>query len=432
MTESIVRLETSIEDHTPEPVIPIRWLSDKSRSTISLTQSSPICQMGSHTEAAEDLLAVAVAAYCADRSIVREGQPDGWTRQITIDVPVRNPGRWDDDLLQRTLSFLTGDHWHIRLRRGLPHPGLHTTDPALITAESAVLFSGGVDSLAWVCEALHTGESVALVSYFGDGPTGHLQEDMKTQLGGYFPSYRFQIKQTPASGESKRQGFVDKTMRSRSLLFLALGVLVACTQHAERLWMAENGYIAVNVPLHEGRIGSLSTRSAHPQFVDSLNQVLAAAEVGVEIKNPYLLMTKGEVTERLIRHAPHLAWDTISCAHPTEGRWRDEGFGSCGYCYPCIIRQAGFHHLGSDHTAYKVDPFTTTGFYARGKPSSDARAVARFLLDPVQLGDVQATGRVGSFAMAQQLHKMCQRGAAELSSLFDERATSAVKAELGL
>ena len=432
MTESIVRLETSVDDHTPEPVIPIRWLSDRSRSTISLTQSSPICQMGSHTEAAEDLLAVAVAAYCADRSIVREGQPDGWTRQITIDVPVRNPGRWDDDLLRRTLRFLTGDHWRIRLRRGLPHPGLHTTAPALITADSAVLFSGGVDSLAWVCDALHAGESVALVSYFGDGTTGHLQKHMRTQLGGAFPSYRFHIKQTRPSGAIKRRGFVDKTMRSRSLLFLALGVLVARTQRAERLWMAENGYIAVNVPLHEGRIGSLSTRSAHPQFIDSLNQVLAAADVGVDIKNPYLLATKGEVAERLVWHAPHLAWNTVSCAHPAEGRWHGEGFGSCGYCYPCIIRQAGFHHVGSDKTHYKVDPFTNIGFYARSGPSSDTRAVARFLLDPVELGDVRATGRVGTFEMAQQLHQMCQRGVEELTNLFDERATSAVKTELGL
>ena len=75
-------------------------------------------------------------------------------------------------------------------------------------------------------------------------------------------------------------------------------------------------------------------------------------------------MTKGEVTECLMRHASHVAWSTISCSHPSAGRWRREPFGNCGYCYPCIIRQAGFHRFGNDETTYSVDPFSDIKFYA--------------------------------------------------------------------
>ena len=107
-------------------------LNNRSLSTINLSQSSELSQLGAHTEAAEDLLAIAVTVYCADRSIVRKDQADGWTRYITIEVPVRDPDRGDKDFLQETVSFLTGDHWRIELRRGQPNPGLRTTDRALI------------------------------------------------------------------------------------------------------------------------------------------------------------------------------------------------------------------------------------------------------------------------------------------------------------
>lgn len=410
----------------------IRWLGNRQGSTLRLSQSSELSQLGAHTEAAEDLLAIAVTVYCADRSIVRENQVDGWTRYITIEVPVRNPDRWDRDSLQKTLSFLTGDHWCIDLRRGQPNPGLRTTDRALIPADSVALFSGGVDSLAGTCEAIQSGESVALASCYGDGPSGRVQSQLATNLGGDRLHCQFRLQSINAGDSTEWPGFIDSTMRSRSFLFLALGLLVARSLDADRLRMSENGYIAVNVPLHEGRIGSLSTRTAHPQFVDSFNQILADAGLGAKIENPYLLMTKGEVAERLMDLAPNLAWRTISCAHPTADRWQKGTFRNCGYCYPCIIRQSGFHHVGGDQTVYSDDPFTDIYFYTKSKRSSDARSVARFLVEPIEVDDVLATGRIGSFELAQDLHEMCLRGFGELQSLFEQRATRKVKGELGL
>ena len=432
MTDFVVRLETSMDDLEPRAPVSIRWLDNGRLSTIRLTQSSGLNQLGVHTEAAEDLLAIAITVYCADRSIVREDQADGWTRHITVEVPVRKPDRWDKDYLQKTLSFLTGDHWSIELRRGQPNPGLRTTDRALIPADSVALFSGGVDSLAGVCDAIQSGESVALASYFGDSSSSRVQSQLAAELGGHCLHCQFRLESMNIGGSDEWPGFIDPTMRSRSFLFLALGLLVARSQDADRLQMSENGYIAVNVPLHQGRIGSLSTRTAHPQFVDSLNHVLADADLGTKIENPYLLMTKGEVSERLMDLAPHLAWRTISCARPTAGRWQNKTFGNCGYCYPCIIRQAGFHHAGSDQTVYSEDPFTDLDFYTRSEPSSDVRSVARFLVEPIELGDIQATGRIGSFELAQDLHEMCQRGIGELDSLFAQRATQKVKRVLGL
>ena len=62
------------------------------------------------------------------------------------------------------------------------------------------------------------------------------------------------------------------SQRARSLIFIAYGVLAATTlkqYHAGgsvTLYVCENGFISINPPLTEMRLGSLSTRTTHPVF----------------------------------------------------------------------------------------------------------------------------------------------------------------------
>lgn len=432
MNATVVRLQTSEHDYSERSDIDIRWLPSRRRSTIALQHATLLSSMGANSSAAEDLLAIAVAAYCADRSVVRSEQSDAWTRHIEIDVPVADPDRWNEETVGELLCFLTGDDWIIRLRRGQPNPGFRTTQDQLLSADSVSLFSGGVDSLTGAYESLESTRSIALVSYFGDSTTGQLQQHLAECLGSPVNRYGFRLEVERSNAAERWPGFIDSTMRSRSLLFAALGLLVARTLSADELQMAENGYIALNVPLHAGRVGSLSTRTAHPQFIDGLNQLIEDAQLGARVVNPFFLLTKGEVTERLVERVPEIASKTISCAHPSVGRWVGQEFGSCGYCYPCIIRQAGFHHAGGDSTAYALDPFTDPSFFFEGKRSADIRSVARFLLEATSLGDVISTGRLGDFATAQRLYAMHLRGVEELRKLFEHRATAEVKKTLGL
>jgi hypothetical protein len=39
---------------------------------------------------------------------------------------------------------------------------------------------------------------------------------------------------------------------------------------------------------------------------------------------------------------------TISCARPVASRWQGQAGGSCGYCYPCLLRRAALNRLGWD------------------------------------------------------------------------------------
>ena len=434
-----VRSRTDPSQPAGSPDIAINWFADSKASSVTLQTSTEWSKLPRPSRSTADLLGIAVAVYVADRSIIREDQTDGWTRDIILEVPVSDPHRWTAQALDETLSFLTGDRWSVRLRRGSPAPLTAIGDRPTVGPELIALFSGGVDSLASAFELLSSGTMTALASYFGDGPTGGLQRILVAHLedryGVELLTYRFRLAAAPGAGQlgSRWPGFVDRTTRSRSFLFLALGVLIADMYGVEVVRMAENGFIAVNVPLHGGRAGSLSTRTAHPYFVERFNNLLSDSGIGIAIDNPFLLLTKGDASERLVAMAePELIGQTISCAHPI-GRWQGEGYRNCGYCYPCLIRRAGFHKTGSDPTQYSVNPLTDAGFYSdRPASASDIRSVARSLLDPVRAGDILATGPIATYELLTNLHEMRQRGVGELRSLLTDLPTQRVRQLLGL
>jgi hypothetical protein len=137
----------------------------------------------------------------------------------------------------------------------------------------------------------------------------------------------------------------DTSQRSRSLVFIALAVLVA--SGLERyaagdritLYLNENGFIAINPPLTPARVGSLSTRTAHPAFVNIIQEILHNVGLRVDIVNPYLTMTKGEMLRRCQNKEllASLAPRSTSC-----GRFQRYGYRHCGRCLPCQIRRAAF------------------------------------------------------------------------------------------
>ena len=177
-------------------------------------------------------------------------------------------------------------------------------------------------------------------------------------------------------------------------MFLAFGVLAATALARYRevaavpLYVCENGFIALNPPLTGGRIGSLSTRTAHPEFLGRLQQILDAAGLHVRITNPYATCTKGEMllqcTDQALLRA--LAPTSTSC-----GRFQRFSYRHCGRCVPCQIRRAAF--LASDV------PDTTEYVYENlGRPDSDhsgfddVRSVA-VALAVVRMQGVQAWAR---------------------------------------
>lgn len=151
------------------------------------------------------------------------------------------------------------------------------------------------------------------------------------------------------------------SQRSRSIIFLAYGVLIASSLEKHRqneevtLYVCENGYISINPPITPGRVGSLSTRTTHPVVLNIFQQILINCGLNITICNPYRFMTKGEMLTKcldqdLIEEFAHL---TTSC-----GRYGVYNNTHCGRCVPCLVRRASFFYWKGkefDQTEYKFN-----------------------------------------------------------------------------
>jgi hypothetical protein len=143
----------------------------------------------------------------------------------------------------------------------------------------------------------------------------------------------------------------ELSMRSRSLLYLALGLAAAASFGSNTpLIIPENGWISLNPPLTWNRLGSCSTRTTHPYFLEQLTGLWREAGLVNPLVNPYENLTKGEVVRRCRNRdlLGQLFGASVSCARPVVSRWQGRAAGSCGYCYPCLMRRAALHTLGWD------------------------------------------------------------------------------------
>src|SRR5688500_14376630 len=61
------------------------------------------------TQRAWDLLSIALSVVAADFGAQRNASPDGWTRELSLEISVAEPDLWNTqaDALARALAFLT-------------------------------------------------------------------------------------------------------------------------------------------------------------------------------------------------------------------------------------------------------------------------------------------------------------------------------------
>ncbi|WP_166145207.1 Qat anti-phage system QueC-like protein QatC [Methylosinus sp. RM1] len=287
-----------------------------------------------------DLTGIAMAVIAADRYVNRARvSEDGWTRMIDIVVAVSDPVRWDEErsLLERMFRFLTGDIWTIRFIGGGFHPA-PPRNPVGSRPETCVsLLSGGLDSLIGAIDLQAKSETPYFISNRVSGECGR-QYDFAAALGA-----RDRLLSLNHNAKTLR-GNPEISQRPRSLAFIAFAVLAATTLDRHRdgeivdLYVPENGFISLNVPLTRLRVGSLSTRTTHPVFLADMQELLDRLDLRIRLINPYRWKTKGEMMvdcldqTRLQELAPH----SMSCGR--GGRIHTH----CGACLPCIVRRSSF------------------------------------------------------------------------------------------
>ncbi len=371
------------------------FVQDRPRSTVQFDSPDHRFLKGlSPSPVALDLLRLGGAVFCIDKIARRKDAADFWTRDLELTLPVSDPALWRaaSELVDGTLSFLSGDRWSVSFsavadeREAEEREEQGTGTP--IAADAVSLFSGGLDSLAGAIELLDAGETLLLVGHHDSALTDHTQRELFKGISAAFPDRALQrrLLLRPGARDARQArplpaGEGEITTRTRSMLFLSAGVALAdALGSGTPLYVPENGFIGLNVPLTAARVGSLSTRTTHPLFMHRIVELLIALDLDHPLQNPFRLATKGEALERSPRRdlLDRLALASISCSHPEAARWHSGRQGNCGYCYPCMIRRASLHRIGLDDAAeYDRDALTDTPLLERTnlKVGRDLRAL---------------------------------------------------------
>lgn len=363
-----------------------------------------------------DFLAIAMSIVAADLVGDRDTSPNGWTREFDIEIAVADPQFWNTQAATfgEMLGFLTSDRWTLTfVGNGLsPAP---PTKPEYGSEDAVVLLSGGLDSLIGAIDLAASNKNLVAVSKIVNGDR-EKQAYFAQKIVGVTRHLQFNPNATVPQPEDM------PTTRGRSIAFLAYGMAVATSLAAYKngatvpLYICENGFIAINPPLTGSRVGSLSTRTAHPRYLGLLQRVFDDAGLRVSISNPCAEKTKGEMLKQCADQTllGELAVLSTSC-----GRFMRYGRRHCGRCVPCQIRRASFVKWGKpDTTDYKFKRLGKKDKQHAGFDDVRAMAMAIALADAGGLDELVA-GSLNSAQIGDTtiLTDVVRRGLLEVKAL---------------
>lgn len=321
-----------------------------------------------------DLLTIACVVFAADGAVRRGGDTRAdfgaaWRRDLTYVIPVRQPALWSSGPVQRALvdavSFLTDDDVRFEFQQARHEHGHAVREPFLqfdgeapgFGVDEVILFSGGLDSFAGALEALATRPGrVVLLSHRSAQKVMPRQDRLGKRL-----AQRFNGRVLHVQVRAHRRGAdaVETTQRSRSFLFTAMGYAAARALQAKRISFYENGVISHNLPISPQVIGTMATRTTHPQTLQKLERLLDLLGEHIPLGNPYEWLTKREVVERIATHGEaEQIKHAVSC---TKVRAQSTEVTHCGACSQCLDRRFAVVAAGLERHdpagSYKTDVF---------------------------------------------------------------------------
>lgn len=368
-----------------------------------------------------DFLSLALAVNAADNVLERAPSPDGWTRQIELEVVLYEPEPYQvlAKEIEQALRFLTGDFWKLTFVDG-GYPPPRPKSPVRFDADCVCLLSGGLDSLVGALNLTEEGRRPLLVSQTAKGDK-ETQSLFATGLGGNERHLQWNQNIRPKVED------IEGSTRGRSIGFFAFAAVAAdhlATVSPDlpspiEVFVPENGLISLNVPLNPGRVGSLSTKTTHPVFMGRLRKLWAALGIPAVLHLPYAAKTKGEMMAecKVPDVLAKVATQATSC-----GRFVRNGYKHCGRCVPCLVRRASFIRAGIEDDTTYVYPMLR-GAQLDNDPN-DIGAVAAAVLKVEQNGvRVFAAGQL-AFAepsRRREFEGVVQRGLAELGVLMRQQ-----------
>ena len=363
------------------------------------------------TQQVLDFALIALSVVATDKTVLRKNSPDGWTRQIDLTIYLNDANRWRavQKKLETMLRFLSGDFWSLHFLPIVDSIEFHY-QRKLREDDCVCLLSGGADSLVGAIDLVSEGRSPLFVSQIVRGEADS-QRMFASRLG--------QNNLCQWSYHINKIGVSETSTRARSIVFFAYALLATCgikcnTKGRKEIFVPENGYMSLNIPLDENRIGSLSTKTTHPIYMAYLQEIWNDVGINVDLILPYKHMTKGEIFEKCKSHSilAETVAHSISC-----GKYRRHTLQHCGVCVPCLVRRAAFLRAGlADKTdnGYRYDSLNKAD-------SNDVNAVAMAVKHVEQYGIDSFIKSGLSFATVEErslLSGVVFRGIAELGVLL--------------
>lgn len=288
-----------------------------------------------------DAMMLAAAVEYADRATRRPAL--GWTRILTLRLPVHAPQRWAAadvaNSLHDALRFLTGDDWAIEFiqrRSDAPSPTqAHLQLP--VKTRAVIAYSEGMDSraVARLVAAIY-GEQLVRVRV---GP-----------------------KAAGLPGKGKREPFTtvpytvsargETSARSRGFKFALISGLAAYLTEAEEIIVPESSQGAFGPALVTAAHAYPDYRN-HPLFTKRMERFLTAL-LGRPFKFsfPRLWHTKGETLRAYSSLSGDESWrDTKSCWRGAQWSALNGRLKQCGVCAACMLRRMSVHAAGLEESA---------------------------------------------------------------------------------
>ena len=226
-----------------------------------------------------DLMLLGAVAYCVDKATLRAGTSDQWTRDLAVELPVADPAPWTTAEWAPVLNFLTGDRWDIRPYAETRSPldglkGLPEETTPVGEIDAVCLFSGGLDSLTGVVDLLEedADRRLCLLSHHEGDQASTAQQALLAELQRHYGaerlvSRRLFLRPAPVNQGQARPlpALRENSTRARSLLFLSVALgMAASVSPTTPVYIPENGFIGINVPLTRARSGSYEAPANDP------------------------------------------------------------------------------------------------------------------------------------------------------------------------
>ncbi len=313
---------------------------------------------------AADIFDIGLAVQTADKLCPRgkrtKHQSYGyWARRIDVKLAVRFPEIWCQSSnrarLEELLNFLTDDDWNFDFVRrpdgGRPQESSvqQSLLPVGLPQHPAVtLFSGGIDSTYGLHLLRRSSHDVIFpLTVTNNGRIAGLRDRVLNALMTNRQSDLAIKPMTTWMQVSRRDGSVpngvklEDSARGRAVQFIFAGAALAINCGCNVLYVSENGYGAIGLPLTSDHFGSRATKAMHPKTLAMAADLISMVSGRTfTVQNLGFGRTKGEMIKELAADPlGRIALNQTATCDRRKHRGLRKG---CGVCTSCLLRYAGF------------------------------------------------------------------------------------------